>query len=143
MRSAHLHSSVGAKFDDHASIAPDAASRCRAPSTGPTRKRCAARIRLTPDGPTTGTFEPRLTRHVLRQHQPHASWPQVMLDRPRPERTLERVVRRSEFLNKRLDARRGRSQRIAGEQTRNASGSHMETAPLSSISESPNPPRDR
>ncbi len=83
---AHLHS-VGVKFDDHASIAP-----MGVPMSGTFYRTdlsdAQLRIRLTPDGADDWSFEPRLTVILSDNTSRTYSWPQVMLDRSRPEVTL-------------------------------------------------------
>jgi hypothetical protein len=83
---AHLHS-VGVKFDDHASIAP-----MGVPMSGTFYRtdlsNAQLRIRLTPDGADDWSFEPRLTVILSDNTSRTYSWPQVMLDRSRPEVTL-------------------------------------------------------
>jgi hypothetical protein len=83
---AHLHS-VGVKFDDHASIAPMGVQMSgtfyRTDLSG-----AQLRIRLTPDGADDWSFEPRLTVTLSDNTSRTYSWPQVMLDRSRPEVTL-------------------------------------------------------
>jgi hypothetical protein len=46
------------------------------------------RIRLTPDGADDWSFEPRLTITFSDNTSRTYAWPQVMLDRARPEVTL-------------------------------------------------------
>jgi hypothetical protein len=83
---AHLHS-VGVKFDDHASIAP-----MGVPMSGTFYRtdlsNAQLRIRLTPDGADDWSFEPRLAVTLSDNTSRTYSWPQIMLDRSRPEVTL-------------------------------------------------------
>jgi hypothetical protein len=83
---AHLHS-VGVKFDDHASIAP-----MGVPMSGTFYRTdlndAQLRIRLTPDGADDWSFEPRLAVTFSDNTSRMYSWPQIMLDRSRPEVTL-------------------------------------------------------
>lgn len=83
---AHLHS-VGVKFDDHASIAP-----IGVPMSGTFYRtdlsNAQLRIRLTPDGADDWSFEPRLAVTLSDNTSRTYSWPQIMLDRSRPEVTL-------------------------------------------------------
>jgi len=83
---AHMHS-VGAKFDDHASIAP-----MSVPISGTFYKNdlndAQLRIRLTPDGRDDWSFEPRLTVTFSDNTSRSYAWPQVMLDQDRREITL-------------------------------------------------------
>jgi len=79
--------SVGAKFDDHASIAP-----MSVPISGTFYKNdlndAQLRIRLTPDGRDDWSFEPRLTVTFSDNTSRSYAWPQVMLDQDRREITL-------------------------------------------------------
>ena len=83
---AHMHS-VGAKFDDHASIAP-----MGVPMSGTFHKAdlndAQLRIRLTPDGADDWSFEPRLAFTFSDGTSRTYAWPQVVLDRAHPEVTL-------------------------------------------------------
>jgi hypothetical protein len=83
---AHLHS-VGAKFDDHASIAPMTMS-----VSGTFHQTDLSngqlRIRLTPEGNDDWSFEPRLTLSFSDNTSRSYAWPQVMLDKGNPERLL-------------------------------------------------------
>ena len=83
---AHMHS-VGAKFDDHASIAP-----MSVPLSGTFHKTDLndgqLRIRLTPEGRDDWSFEPRLTVAFSDNTSRSYSWPQVMLDQDHREITL-------------------------------------------------------
>ena len=83
---AHLHS-VGTKFDDRASIAP-----MGVPMSGTFYKsdvnNAQLRIRLTPDGADDWSFEPRVTLTFADNTTETYAWPEVMLDRSRPEATL-------------------------------------------------------
>lgn len=83
---AHLHS-VGTKFDDHASISP-----MGVPMSGTFYKNdlndAQLRIRLTPDGADDWSFEPRMTVSFSDNTSRTYAWPQIMLDRSRPEVTL-------------------------------------------------------
>src|SRR5215217_2499683 len=78
---AHLHS-VGAKFDDNASIAPMAV-----PMSGTFSRTDIGdgqlRIRLTPDGRDDWTFEPRLTLQFSDGSAHTYAWPAVTLDNAR------------------------------------------------------------
>ena len=83
---AHMHS-VGAKFDDHAAIAP-----MSVPLSGTFYRTdlndAQIRIRLTPDGRDDWSFEPRLTVALSDNTSRSYAWPQVMLDQDRREITL-------------------------------------------------------
>ena len=83
---AHLHS-VGAKFDDHASIAPMAL-----PMSGTFYRTDLGdgrlRIRLTPDGRDDWSFEPRLLLTFSDGTSRTYTWPQVMMDNEHPEVSL-------------------------------------------------------
>ena len=83
---AHLHS-VGVKFDDKESIAP-----MGVPMSGTYYKTdlndAQLRIRLTPDGDDDWSFEPRMTVSFSDNTSRTYAWPQIMLDRSRPEVTL-------------------------------------------------------
>lgn len=83
---AHVHS-VGAKFEDHASIAPMAVALSGAFNKSDLGE-AQLRIRLTPDGNDDWSFEPRLMVTFADATTRSYAWPQVMLDRAHAEVTL-------------------------------------------------------
>jgi hypothetical protein len=79
--------SVGTEFDDDSTAAPVALA-LKAPFGKPDTQAGALRLRLTPDGNDTWTFNVSLTLRFADETQQHYAWAGVRLDEKAPERTL-------------------------------------------------------
>jgi hypothetical protein len=79
--------SSGTKFDDNAAAAPLALT-LRGPFTRNDSKTGQLRLRLTPDGDDTWTFNVQLSLVFGDEHQQTYAWSDVRLDEKAPERTL-------------------------------------------------------
>ena len=79
--------SAGTKYDDNAAAAPLALT-VRGPFTRDDAKTGQLRLRLTPDGDDTWTFNVRLSLTFGDERQQTFAWSDVRLDEKLPERTL-------------------------------------------------------
>ena len=79
--------SSGTEFDDNA-VAPPLVMSIRGPFSRGDTGSGQLRLRLTPDGDDTWTFNVGLTLRFADETQQNYAWPAVRLDEDAPERTL-------------------------------------------------------